>query len=110
MDAVSPVQGYVSSRYGRRGSGNHLGLDIATNKKPGPVYAMFDGVFERIVRGRGHGDTSRKNELAAFRTGDGPMIRNSDGERQRSEEHTSELQSLIRISSAVFCLEQKNQT
>src|SRR3546814_4911374 len=27
----------------------------------------------------------------------------------RSEEHTSELQSLMRISSAVFCLKQKKQ-
>src|SRR3546814_9898275 len=30
--------------------------------------------------------------------------------RLRSEEHTSELQSLIRISYAVFCLKKKNQT
>src|SRR3546814_9965541 len=28
----------------------------------------------------------------------------------RSEEHTSELQSLMRISSAVFCLKKKKQT
>src|SRR3546814_8583846 len=28
--------------------------------------------------------------------------------RQRSEEHTSELQSLMRISYAVFCLKQKD--
>src|SRR3546814_10260524 len=28
----------------------------------------------------------------------------------RSEEHTSELQSLMRISSAVFCLKKKNTT
>src|SRR3546814_7806750 len=28
-------------------------------------------------------------------------------ERRRSEEHTSELQSLMRISYAVFCLEKK---
>src|SRR3546814_7792477 len=28
---------------------------------------------------------------------------------QRSEEHTSELQSLMRISSAVFCLQKKKQ-
>src|SRR3546814_5107384 len=28
---------------------------------------------------------------------------------KRSEEHTSELQSLMRISSAVFCLEKKNK-
>src|SRR3546814_4274634 len=29
---------------------------------------------------------------------------------QRSEEHTSELQSLMRISYAVFCLEKKKKT
>src|SRR3546814_8403314 len=31
-------------------------------------------------------------------------------ERRRSEEHTSELQSLMRISYAVFCLKKKNNT
>src|SRR3546814_7737573 len=31
-------------------------------------------------------------------------------EATRSEEHTSELQSLMRISYAVFCLKKKNQT
>src|SRR3546814_6352780 len=30
--------------------------------------------------------------------------------RRRSEEHTSELQSLMRISYAVFCLKKKTQT
>src|SRR3546814_6342096 len=30
--------------------------------------------------------------------------------RYRSEEHTSELQSLMRISYAVFCLKKKNKT
>src|SRR3546814_5698784 len=32
------------------------------------------------------------------------------GERPRSEEHTSELQSLMRISYAVFCLKKKKQS
>src|SRR3546814_6982027 len=32
------------------------------------------------------------------------------GPARRSEEHTSELQSLMRISSAVFCLKQKTTT
>src|SRR3546814_7305434 len=32
-----------------------------------------------------------------------------DKERMRSEEHTSELQSLMRISYAVFCLKKKKQ-
>src|SRR3546814_4088534 len=31
-------------------------------------------------------------------------------ERRRSEEHTSELQSLMRISYAVFCLKKKNKS
>src|SRR3546814_6075129 len=32
------------------------------------------------------------------------------GGKRRSEEHTSELQSLMRISSAVFCLKKKKNT
>src|SRR3546814_10707231 len=32
------------------------------------------------------------------------------GNGERSEEHTSELQSLLRISYAVFCLKKKNKT
>src|SRR3546814_6102069 len=35
----------------------------------------------------------------------GIVVRDADGER--SEEHTSELQSLMRISYAVFCLKKK---
>src|SRR3546814_2604616 len=31
------------------------------------------------------------------------------GQEHRSEEHTSELQSLMRISYAVFCLKKKNK-
>src|SRR3546814_2767167 len=34
----------------------------------------------------------------------------TNGKRGRSEEHTSELQSLMRISYAVFCLKKKNTT
>src|SRR3546814_9998459 len=37
-----------------------------------------------------------------------PPVR-SFSERTRSEEHTSELQSLMRISYAVFCLKKKNK-
>src|SRR3546814_1975812 len=33
----------------------------------------------------------------------------SDADDGRSEEHTSELQSLMRISYAVFCLKKKNK-
>src|SRR3546814_2377958 len=39
-----------------------------------------------------------------------PEPRRADPLVDRSEEHTSELQSLMRISYAVFCLKKKNQT
>src|SRR3546814_5068358 len=35
------------------------------------------------------------------------MLNDSHGHQARSEEHTSELQSLMRISYAVFCLKKK---
>src|SRR3546814_3145846 len=41
----------------------------------------------------------------------GGLARRHEGDaRARSEEHTSELQSLMRISYAVFCLKNKNKT
>src|SRR3546814_10283789 len=42
----------------------------------------------------------------AFRT----RLASPDKWQERSEEHTSELQSLMRISYAVFCLKKKNKT
>src|SRR3546814_8227458 len=38
----------------------------------------------------------------------GPGLPEAHDLRRRSEEHTSELQSLMRISYAVFCLKKKN--
>src|SRR3546814_4989239 len=37
------------------------------------------------------------------------LIARGDIDQVRSEEHTSELQSLMRISYAVFCLKKKNK-
>src|SRR3546814_4907318 len=48
----------------------------------------------------GHGDRSDEAEHAD---------QQGNVEIQRSEEHTSELQSLMRISYAVFCLKKKNR-
>src|SRR3546814_8874842 len=39
-----------------------------------------------------------------------PFLRRGGGDIGRSEEHTSELQSLMRISYAVFCLKKKKKT
>src|SRR3546814_9451393 len=37
------------------------------------------------------------------------VVLTGDGGKKRSEEHTSELQSLMRISYAVFCLQKKTR-
>src|SRR3546814_9469167 len=49
---------------------------------------------------------------AVPRSGDGPDSWPASGLQRagRSEEHTSDLQSLMRISYAVFCLKQKTKT
>src|SRR3546814_1258610 len=60
------------------------------------------------VRGRNSDNTQIKETY-----GWAPSITLADGLAKtyaRSEEHTSELQSLMRISYAVFCLKKKTQT
>src|SRR3546814_7420233 len=47
------------------------------------------------------------NKIGSTLKGIGPTYMDKTG--RRSEEHTSELQSLMRISYAVFCLKKKNQ-
>src|SRR3546814_7046640 len=51
---------------------------------------------------------SYKAPLCSPRGGVGPPAEADRGVTARSEEHTAELQSLIRHSYAVFCLEKKN--
>src|SRR3546814_7785327 len=51
---------------------------------------------------------SRK-ERYGYRRADGEPGKARKKERGRSEEHTSELQSLMRISYAVLCLKKKNK-
>src|SRR3546814_6640433 len=52
------------------------------------------------------GHTARRR---ARGRGSGRQGRGGAGRLARSEEHTSELQSLMRISYAVFCLKKKNK-
>src|SRR3546814_968547 len=54
-----------------------------------------------------HQDRRPRNPLAGIAGGVLPLHRGLVARRQRSEEHTSELQSLMRISYAVFCLKKK---
>src|SRR3546814_8434033 len=61
---------------------------------------VHTGVAQELLRQRAHGDRHVLQQLHAF-------LR---PHRDRSEEHTSELQSLMRISYAVFCLKKKTKT
>src|SRR3546814_8112388 len=71
----------------------------------------FIGVFERVMRMHPGGAMQhlrmrlgqRQRLLRALAAGAG----NDHLRDARSEEHTSELQSLMRISYAVFCLKKK---
>src|SRR3546814_6179833 len=66
----------------------------------------------RVRGGRSGGDAHRRAAVAArdrhrpARRADRRLACRAAGHR-RSEEHTSELQSLMRISYAVFCLKKK---
>src|SRR3546814_1347403 len=61
----------------------------------------------------GHGVAARDLALVAYGGAGaihGPLLAEEIGVNTvRSEEHTSELQSLMRISYAVFCLKKKNE-
>src|SRR3546814_5732417 len=55
------------------------------------------------------GTAARHGRRSAYRR-NCPVCRPSEPLPGRSEEHTSELQSLMRISYAVFCLKKKNNS
>src|SRR3546814_8775892 len=65
----------------------------------------------RQARRAGPPGHSRRRSAArgGHRSGQGRRPRPRPGRDQRSEEHTSELQSLMRISYAVFCLKKKKK-
>src|SRR3546814_5545512 len=77
----------------------HTGVEIAVASIA--QHQLFVGVEEREAAGQ------RFDRLTQ------PLLRRRRrhlGAPLRSEEHTSELQSLMRISYAVFCLKKKNET
>src|SRR3546814_1070573 len=74
-------------------AGRQLLLDAAENGEREQVAVQVDGT-QRVI-------------IARNRIGDALRVRvrvEDRHHRNRSEEHTSELQSLMRISYAVFCL------
>src|SRR3546814_8706592 len=83
----------------RRNVGSQVQPHGASNKVLGNVGAVLGSRWVVLVR--------RAQHVCRSCTGRRLTIRSS---RTRSEEHTSELQSLMRISYAVFCLKKKKTT
>src|SRR3546814_1671322 len=85
----------------RRGEiivGRLLAGQIGVPRRP-PARAIVEHALDRA---RQHARRGAAGALAAV-AGIAPVV------RRRSEEHTSELQSLMRISYAVFCLKKKKK-
>src|SRR3546814_8317501 len=92
----------------RKGAGGGIG------KAAGVVGGAENRIVRdqrRVVRGVEHRAIGRMDDPARVEGGgEVAVIARGDRalEQWRSEEHTSELQSLMRISYAVFCLKKKN--
>src|SRR3546814_7137043 len=71
--------------------------------------ALYENRLPRKCGTVRHDRPPRRNTGASERRGLGVAIA-ARSARKRSEEHTSELQSLMRISYAVFCLKKKKKS
>src|SRR3546814_10491532 len=97
---------------------NDLGFELLSGRKlPADHARGFEYIAKAALKGYGPAELSAgyalrdgrgvtKNEAQALEM----FKRAADHGELRSEEHTSELQSLMRSSYAVFCLKKKNHT
>src|SRR3546814_1303481 len=96
IDRREPVGGQILPRFARGG------IAVAHHRRP-----RIDLVDDAVMRRRQHGG-ERQIRIGV---GAGHAVLDVPGDRKstrlNSEEHTSELQSLMRISYAVFCLKKK---
>src|SRR3546814_5897151 len=72
-----------------------------------PISTRTDTLFPYTTLFRSDLLAADPRPLAARAGSRGARARSAEAARARSEEHTSELQSLMRISYAVFCLNKK---
>src|SRR3546814_2642623 len=104
-------------------AGYHGGDTVADDRTQGPQPAADAGrrarpsrrwrgraVGQRAVGPRRRADTDARPAARRRQRRAPRAARPADGIDARSEEHTSELQSLMRISYAVFCLKKKKHT
>src|SRR3546814_6949935 len=83
-----------------------MALKVAEGQpvKAGEELAVVEAMkMENVLR------AGRDGKVAKIHAGPGESLAVDQAILERSEEHTSELQSLMRISYAVFCLKKKNK-
>src|SRR3546814_5310184 len=87
-----------------------LVAEIETDEATMDFESFQEGTLLYI--GPGEGDAVPVNDVIAVLGEEGEdykALLEAEQNKARSEEHTSELQSLMRISYAVFCLKNKNK-
>src|SRR3546814_10459574 len=82
------------------GGGNSIGVQLSRSSNQSLPHASTDKIEWNV---------EDKNDDGMFDSGTSNTDINILEDGWRSEEHTSELQSLMRISYAVFCLKKKNK-
>src|SRR3546814_6131851 len=83
---------------------DRIGLGAQPAARAGAALGLFAVPFERFAAAARHDEF-----VAALVEFGADIFHHVRRCRMRSEEHTSELQSLMRISYAVFCLKKKNK-
>src|SRR3546814_9695700 len=94
------ASGWDTDRLGNGAGARIFGFRQLASRLSRAAFALFCQALAGRCSSRGHGAAGLRAARAARR------IR---FDRKRSEEHTSELQSLMRISYAVFCLKKKKE-
>src|SRR3546814_7526531 len=102
----SDLLGTDSESAAKARSHNHADGDEGNEAGNDEIYAGWNndsisGDAQAIADGHAESDSVNKAEGTNSEAGNDLIL--------RSEEHTSELQSLMRISYAVFCLTKKNK-
>src|SRR3546814_2383027 len=94
-----------------RSNARYKGREVVSKMRSLIPRQMFDIAIQAAIGAevvaRENVKALRKNVLAKCYGGDISRKKKLLEKQKRSEEHTSELQSLMRISYAVFCLNKK---
>src|SRR3546814_406953 len=96
----------------REGAHRHLLRALALMGRRSDALTLYREIEQRLRRDLGvEPEAATREVLEAVRSGALPahVGKTTEHRLPRSEEHTSELQSLMRISYAVFCLKKKKK-